>query len=125
MYVSSAGVTSAALGSEGRFFVRDLGATLPGQGIQQTSVYAAQAADILLDAIARSDGTRASVTRKLLASRVRGGILGTFRFDPQGDTTSNPVTILRALRGGGSDTVLSNEGAAVVRVLRPPARLLR
>lgn len=59
--------------------------------------YAAQAAQVLLDAIARSDGTRASVTKELFATRVRGGILGTFGFDRNGDTTEQKVTILRPI----------------------------
>ena len=56
---------------------------------------AAQAAEVVLAAIARSDGTRASVLRELRASRVRGGILGTFRFDGNGDITPAKLTVLR------------------------------
>jgi branched-chain amino acid transport system substrate-binding protein len=125
MYVSLPGLTHVGLAPEGRFFVRDFAATQPGQAVQQTAVYAAQAAEVLLAAIARSDGTRASVTTQLLASRVNRGLLGTFRFDPQGDTTSNPITILRALQGSGSNAVLSHEGADIVRVIRPSRRLVR
>jgi len=54
---------------------------------------------VLLDAIAASDGTRRSVTRHLLTARVRGGILGSFTFDRNGDTTFNPTMIFR-IRGG-------------------------
>ena len=50
-------------------------------------LFAAQAAEVVLAAIARSDGTRAAVLRELRASRVRDGILGTFRFDGNGDIT--------------------------------------
>jgi hypothetical protein len=49
------------------------------------SMYAAQAADVLLDAIARSGGTRASVVRELFATRVHNGILGNFTVTPQGE----------------------------------------
>jgi hypothetical protein len=42
----------------------------------------------MLDAIARSDGTRASVTKELLRTRVRDGLIGSFRFDRNGDTTA-------------------------------------
>jgi hypothetical protein len=59
------------------------------------SMYAAQAADVLLDAIARSDGTRASVVRELFAARVHNGILGNFTVTPQGDTTARTMTIYR------------------------------
>ena len=36
------------------------------------------------DAIARSDGTRASVTRELRAATVEDGLLGDIRFDRYG-----------------------------------------
>jgi ABC-type branched-subunit amino acid transport system substrate-binding protein len=116
---------AASFGPEGRFFVRSFGATQPGQSVDQTAIYAAQAASVLLSAIARSDGTRASVTRELFRTRVSHGILGDFAFDANGDTTSAPVTILRALHGGGATTLLNPEGAVIARVVRPPRRLVR
>jgi ABC-type branched-subunit amino acid transport system substrate-binding protein len=63
------------------------------------AVNAAQAIDVLLDAIARSDGTRASVTRKLFATRISNGILGSFWITPTGDTTLNAVAIYRVTGG--------------------------
>ena len=63
------------------------------------AVNAAQAMDVLLDAVARSDGTRASVTNKLFATRVSNGILGSFWITPTGDTTLNAVTIHRVVGG--------------------------
>ena len=60
---------------------------------------AAQATEILLASIARSDGTRASVTSHVLADRVNRGILGTFRFDLNGDMSPGPVTIYRVKHG--------------------------
>ncbi len=59
----------------------------------------AQAIDVLLDAIARSDGTRASVTRRLFDTRVTNGILGSFWITPTGDTSLNAVTIHRVVGG--------------------------
>jgi branched-chain amino acid transport system substrate-binding protein len=60
---------------------------------------AAQAAEVLLDAIATSDGTRESVTRNLFKTRVRNGLIGTFAISPEGDTTAGAVTIYRVVRG--------------------------
>jgi branched-chain amino acid transport system substrate-binding protein len=60
---------------------------------------AAQAAEILLDAIARSDGTRASITAEVLAAEVTNGPLGTFRFDPYGDMSPSPVSVYRVRHG--------------------------
>ena len=56
---------------------------------------AAQAAELLMQAIARSDGTRASVLEQLKASRVTKGILGSFSFDANGDRSPASVPILR------------------------------
>jgi ABC-type branched-subunit amino acid transport system substrate-binding protein len=49
----------------------------------------------LIDAIARSDGTRKSVTRELFRTRIESGILGEVRFDENGDLVEAPVTIFR------------------------------
>jgi hypothetical protein len=50
---------------------------------------------VLLDAIGRSDGTRASVVEELFATKVRDGILGTFHFDRFGDIDPAPVGVYR------------------------------
>jgi hypothetical protein len=76
----------------------------------------------MLDAIARSDGTRASVAKELLATRVRDGLIGSFRFDRNGDTTRQTVTILRPTRAG-ADRNLIGEGSVAVRVLDVPTSL--
>jgi branched-chain amino acid transport system substrate-binding protein len=125
MYVSLNGLTLERLGPTGRRFVRMFSAAQPGAEIQPSAVYTAQATEVLLDAIARSDGTRASVIRELFGTKVTDGLLGDFSFDANGDISESPVTILRALRGGGSDTVLSFEGAGIVSIERPAGSLVR
>jgi branched-chain amino acid transport system substrate-binding protein len=60
--------------------------------------YAAEAAEVILDAISRSDGTRTSVTHALSATHIRKGILGTFGFDRNGDSTFTPILIFRVDR---------------------------
>jgi hypothetical protein len=65
------------LGAAGRRFLREFGATQSGR-VDVASVYAAQATELLLDAIARSDGTRASVSAQLFRARVRDGLVGSF-----------------------------------------------
>jgi branched-chain amino acid transport system substrate-binding protein len=59
------------------------------------SVYTAQATDAALDAIARSDGSRAGVLRNLFRTRVRGGLLGDFAIDRHGDTTLTDIAVYR------------------------------
>jgi branched-chain amino acid transport system substrate-binding protein len=123
MYVSGAVVTDPVnqLPPEGRAFVREFGATQRGRTIDILAPYAAQAAEVLLKAIARSDGTRASVTRELLRVRIAHGILGSIAFDKNGDLRQSLVPIFRARPAPG---VLYPEDP-VFAVLAAPVRLAR
>ena len=99
MYIGTAGIPNSRLPAQGREFLAELKAHGDKPGPNFSAAYAAQAAEILLDAIARSDGTRASVTRELLRTQVDNGILGDIRFDRYGDLTEGPVTIFRVAGG--------------------------
>ena len=68
------------------------------------------AADLVLDAIARSDGSRAGVAAAL---RTAPGI------DADGDRRAAKGALVRALRGGGSAVNGSTEGAARISRLGP------
>jgi branched-chain amino acid transport system substrate-binding protein len=125
VYVSRSGLPIERLPREGRHFVAEFAATQGSRPVAQESVYAAQAAQLLLDAIATSDGKRAPVVAALRRAREEHGLLGDLAFDEAGDVTRAPVTIVRARRGGGSRTVTSIEGAEIVSVVEVPARLLR
>ena len=70
-------VPAARLPASGRRFVAAFEEAI-GRRADHFSITAAQATDVLLDAIAASDGTRASVTRNLFRVRVEDGILGSF-----------------------------------------------
>jgi branched-chain amino acid transport system substrate-binding protein len=124
VYVSLAGAVTERLPRAGARFVERFGETQPGAAVEPSAVYAAQATEVLLDAIARSDGTRASVAEELFRTRVRDGLLGSFGFDRNGDITESPVTILRVARGGASNRILSVEGGVVARVARPSPKLV-
>ena len=89
------GVPLERLPPEGRRFVAECGATQPGGFVTADAVYAAQATEILLDAIARSDGSRASVTRALLATHVEDGLIGDVRFDAGGDVRPRRYSVAR------------------------------
>jgi len=123
-YVSIDGLVNERLPAAGREFLRDFGSTQPGAKVDVAAVYAAQAAELLLDAIARSDGTRASVSSELFKARVHDGFLGAFAIDAVGDPIPAPVTIVRLEHGGGTNVVASYEGARVESVITPPPRLL-
>jgi branched-chain amino acid transport system substrate-binding protein len=124
VYVSLPGVVIERLPPAGEHFVERFGRTQPGVEIEPAAVYAAQATEVLLDAIARSDGSRASVVAELFRTRIEDGLLGSFGFDENGDITESPVTIMRVARRGRGNEVLSVEGGVVERVVRPGPRLV-
>ena len=91
-------VHPARLPPAGRRFVETFEQAIERQAAPPSAAMA-QATEVLLDAIATSDGTRASVTRNLFRTRVKDGILGSFEFDANGDTTAGGVTMYRIERG--------------------------
>jgi branched-chain amino acid transport system substrate-binding protein len=91
------GIPPDQLPPAGKEFVRDFGK--PVELGVQGSPEVAQAAEVLLDAIARSDGTRASVVEELFQTKVENGILGSFSFDRFGDIVPAPVGLYRFERG--------------------------
>jgi branched-chain amino acid transport system substrate-binding protein len=96
MYVSVPGFVRPKLGALARRILKQFGTGRPGSG---GPLDAAQAADVLIAAIARSNGTRGSATRQLFQLKIVKGILGTFRFDRNGDITIDPITVFRARHG--------------------------
>lgn len=94
VFLAVTGLTPESLPAEGRRFVRAFATTLPGVEIEPTAVYGAAAADVVLDAIARSDGSRASVLAALPDTRVATPV-GPAAFDADGDPLSAAVTVLR------------------------------
>jgi branched-chain amino acid transport system substrate-binding protein len=98
-YVSVAGQPNENLGPTGKQFVTDFSKEIGGENPDPYSAYAAQAAQVLLTAIEKSDGTRKSVAENLLNTKVTDGILGSFTINSNGDTSSNPVTIYRIKDG--------------------------
>jgi branched-chain amino acid transport system substrate-binding protein len=98
--VSVAGLPNSRLKGTGKAFLSAFKKVV-NKDPDPYSVYAAQAAVVLLDAISKSNGTRADVTAKLFQTNVANGILGTFKINKNGDTTANPVTIYK-IKGGKS-----------------------
>jgi branched-chain amino acid transport system substrate-binding protein len=123
-YVALAGAVTERLPPAGTRFVDQFARAHGGADVEPSTVYAAQATEVLLEAIARSNGTRSSVLDELFRAHVRDGLLGTFGFDANGDTTESPITIMRVARGGGKNSLESVEGGVVERVARPSPRLV-
>ena len=103
--VSVAGLPNAQLKGAGKAFLAGFGKVV-GKEPDRYSVYAAQAAEVLLAAIARSDGSRSSISAELFRTRITKGLLGSFTIDRNGDTSENPVAISRVKRGVSTDLMV-------------------
>jgi branched-chain amino acid transport system substrate-binding protein len=115
MYISVAGEPNDKLGPAGKTFVKDFGAEI-GASPNPYSAYGAQAMEVMLTAIANSGGSRAKVADNLLHTKVTNGILGNFSINANGDTTSNPVTQYKLLKGGKTTPF---------KTIIPPASLVK
>jgi branched-chain amino acid transport system substrate-binding protein len=85
MYISYAGVPLSLLGKSGKAFLKAFAKYQGRSVVDPYAVYAAQSAQIILNAIKASNGSRLSVVRNVLKANVKGGIMGTFRFDRNGN----------------------------------------
>jgi DNA-binding SARP family transcriptional activator/ABC-type branched-subunit amino acid transport system substrate-binding protein len=125
MYISTYGLPNNELPPVGKRFLKEFEASRAGEPSPYFSAtYAAQATEILLAAIARSDGTRSSVTRELRRTRIEDGILGDIRFDQNGDLVEGPVTVFRVVGKGDRNSQDGYEGADVDRVVTARVDLL-
>lgn len=89
MFMSVAGNPISEFTGTAKQFVDDLLAgPLSGKAIDPYAIYGAQAAVVLLDAIAASDGSREDVIAKMFETDCQGCLLGDFKFDESGDPTN-------------------------------------
>jgi branched-chain amino acid transport system substrate-binding protein len=86
-FFSVAGVPIEDFGPAGQEFIDQFATRVGDQPVDPYGVYGAQAAQIVLEAIARSDYSRAGVIEQLFATEVSDGFLGDFSFNENGDPT--------------------------------------
>ncbi len=104
MYVSVAGLPNEQLPAAGKVFVKSFSRSIGGAEPDPYAVYAAQAAQVFVNAISKSDGTpRRAWPTSCSRSGSASGILGPIAFNRNGDVTANPVTIY-LVKGGKSTT---------------------
>ncbi len=111
MLIALGGIPSEKLPAAGKSFLRSFGKPAYDSRAGYGAPEAAQSADVLLDAIGRSNGSRASVVEELFRTDVKDGILGSFRFDRNGDIDPAAVGFFRVADGK----------VVVDRVVRVPA----
>ena len=99
MYITQPGIPVDQLKGEGKEFV-DAFTEEYGKPPDPYTVYAAQAAVVLLDAIERAGGNdRAKVSEELFNTDIKNGILGDFQIDENGDTTLGTVAVNQIKEG--------------------------
>jgi hypothetical protein len=93
-YFTSVMLPPAALPPAGRNFAAALGTS----AFTTDGLFAAEAANVVLDAIGASDGTRVGVRQALFKVR-ESGFVGRLSFDANGDVHPKRVAVFRAKRG--------------------------
>ena len=127
IYISGTGAdpASSALPAETRAFLK---AAFPGRPLTDIDRFvplAAAATQALLDAIARSDGSRASIVDELTRGRAAGTVLGNISFDANGDPARDPVSIYRISKAAPPAPHVPVTGLELDRVIEADPALAR
>jgi ABC-type branched-subunit amino acid transport system substrate-binding protein/DNA-binding beta-propeller fold protein YncE len=99
VYVTSTNPPNGALPATGRRWLRRFAATQVGAQVPTSSALSAAAAETLLDAIARSDGTRRTVITALRGTHLTDSIIGPVRFTPDGDREACAISVYQIVGG--------------------------
>jgi branched-chain amino acid transport system substrate-binding protein len=102
MLITYAGLPLQKLPATGQAFIKAFSKYLKlpaGELPPPYAVYQAQAAQVMLNAIAKSNGTRGDVNTKMFATHVKNGIMGTFHFDKNGDITPTKAIAMDRITG--------------------------
>lgn len=103
IYVTFGGLPESELSAEGKEFVETYEGKYDDE-IQPYTAYAYEAANVMLDAIERAyeeDGevTREAVLAQVFATEDYEGVLGTWSFDEDGDTSLTELSVQRVQDG--------------------------
>src|SRR5829696_689667 len=85
MFLSVAGVPIDEFKGKGAEFAEAFKPRLGGKNIDPYAIYGAQAGELMLNAIAESDGSRGDVIAKMFEQSVTEGYLGSFEINENGD----------------------------------------
>jgi branched-chain amino acid transport system substrate-binding protein len=116
MYISIAGQPYQNLPPAGKKFAAAFGKSI-GKGADKVnpySNYGATAIQVMLAAIAKSDGTRASVASHFYNASFSNTPIGNFKLNANGDTNSGAISFYR-IKGGQ---------APFLKLISPPASLV-
>ena len=110
------GLLPETLSGDAARLARRVEASLPGLATEPPALYAAAAAQVVFDALGRSDGSRSAVLNEIFATRIARSPIGPIAFTREGDIRAPAVTVLRVTPGARGGTF---EHTEVERVLRP------
>ena len=96
------------LSGAGKEFLDGFKAAEGGKDIEVYTIYAAASAQVLLEAIANSDGSREDVTAQLFEVSLDDSIVGPLSFDENGDPATKFETVYQA-KGGHFEFVEREE----------------
>jgi branched-chain amino acid transport system substrate-binding protein len=114
MYVTIGGQDPNALANPtGKAFVAAYKKTYKVDHLEAYTAYGAQAFLVLANAIAKSNGTRASITKNLYNQTFPKGVIGSFKIDSTGDPSLGGVTVDQYVAGQSK----------IITVINPPAAL--
>jgi DNA-binding SARP family transcriptional activator/ABC-type branched-subunit amino acid transport system substrate-binding protein/DNA-binding beta-propeller fold protein YncE len=99
MYVTGAGRPAESANHAGRLLLAAIGSHRPPESFEPAVLEAAVATEVMVDAIARSDGSRGSVVNALRTTHRHGGVAGELSFDRLGDPRAGVVGVYRFRRG--------------------------
>ena len=114
MFITQPGIPTDQLKGAGKTFVDDFTAE-KGKAPDPYTVYAAQAAEVLLKAIDDAKAERDQVASKLFNQEFTDSILGDFEIDENGDTTLGTVSVWQVKDGKGEFVKLITPDPAFVK----------
>jgi branched-chain amino acid transport system substrate-binding protein len=111
-FLSVAGVPIDQFKGPALEFINGYKETLGGQPVDPYAIYGAQAAQVVLDAIANSDASRGGIIEQVFQTKVDNGLIGSFVINENGDPSEAGgavvgFTIYRAEKELETETTLS------------------
>jgi branched-chain amino acid transport system substrate-binding protein len=101
-YITFGGLPESELSDKGQQFVQEYESKYDDE-VQPYTAYAYEAANVMLDAIERAskkgEVTRETVLKEIFATEDYNGVLGTWSFDEDGDTTLTELSVQRVENG--------------------------
>jgi branched-chain amino acid transport system substrate-binding protein len=121
MYISIAGQPYKNLPAAGKKFAQAFGKSIgkPATGVNPYSNYGATAMQVVLAAIAKSDGSRASVASKFFNASFTNTPIGNFKLNADGDTNAGVISFYQIKNGKAPFYKLISPPASLVALAKP------